>query len=406
MSFSNLIARFTQGNLVIQILVGLLAGILTALIAPPLAENVGILGKFFISTLKAVAPILVFVLIMSAIAQQRMTAKANIHPIIIMYIVATFFSALIAVIASTLFPVTLTLSGNEAPQSAPSSIGEVFKTLLFNISANPVSAIANANYMGILSWAVLIGICLRHTSETTKTVVGDFATAITKIVGWVIRLAPFGIFGLVASTIAETGTKELSAYGKLIVVLVGVMLFVALVMNPLIVYWKTRKNPYPLTLQCLTESGITAFFTRSSAANIPVNLNLCKKLGLNPDTYSVSIPLGATINMSGAAITITVLTMAAAHTLGISIDFLTAVLLSALAAGAACGASGVPGGSLLLIPMACGLFGINNDIAAQVITVGMIISVVQDSCETALNSSSDVLFTATAEYSSQNKTTS
>ena len=336
-------------------------------------------------------------LVASAIAQHKTGNQVYIKPILLLYLLGTFAAALVAVLASFMFPTNLTLVTAEISQTPPSGIVEVLKTLVLRLVDNPFNAIATANYIGILAWAVLLGIALRHAAEPAKVMLNELAEAITKIVRWVIRLAPIGVFGIVASTIATTGFGELLAYAKLLAVLVGAMLFVALVVNPLIVFAKIRRNPYPLVFTCLAESGLTAFFTRSSAANIPVNMALAKKLGLHEDTYSVSIPLGATINMAGAAITITVLTLAAVHTLGIEVDIATALLLSLLAAIGACGASGVPGGSLLLIPMACSLFGISNDLATQVVAVGFIIGVVQDSCETALNSSTDVLFTAAAD---------
>ena len=297
-----------------------------------------------------------------------------------------------------MFPTQLVLSSSgQVDMTPPSGIVEVLKTLLMNLVANPVNAIANANYIGILAWALVFGFALRHASVNTRNMVADISDAVSMVVKWVIRFAPVGIFGLVSATIAETGFSALGSYAQLLVVLVGCMLFIALVVNPLIVFWKIRRNPYPLVLTCLRESGVTAFFTRSSAANIPVNMALCRKLGLHEDTYSVSIPLGATINMAGAAITITVLALAAAHTQGIQVDFGMALLLSLVATVSACGASGVAGGSLLLIPLACSLFGIDNDVAMQVVAVGFIIGVIQDSCETALNSSTDVLFTAAAD---------
>lgn len=397
------ICAIGRGNLVIQIIIGLVAGILLAAIAPEAGKAVGILGAFFVSALKAVAPILVFILIMAAIAKHKKQSEVQIRPILILYVLATFLSALTAVVASFLFPTELQLVTGDVTQTPPANILEVLKTLLMNIVDNPVNALVRANYIGILAWAILIGIGLRHTNEVTRTVIADFADVITQLVRWVIRLAPIGIFGLVASTVANTGFDELGNYVRLLAVLVGVMLFIALVMNPILVFWKIRQNPYPLVFKCLAESGITAFFTRSSAANIPVNMNLAKKLGLHENTYSISIPLGATVNMSGAAVTITVLTLSVVHTLGIQVDIITAVLLSVLAAVGACGASGVPGGSLLLIPMACSLFGISNDIATQAVAVGFIIGVVQDSCETALNSSSDVLFTAAADIGAERK---
>lgn len=403
MGMKNILLKLAQGSLVKQIIVGLVLGILLALVSTEAAKSVGILGSFFVSALKAVAPVLVFVLVIGAIAQHRGDNKVYIRPIIVLYLLGTFCAALTAVAASYLFPTSLTLVTGEVTQTPPSGIIEVLRTLLMNIVDNPINAIAKANYMGILAWAVLLGTTFRRANETTRQMIADFSESVTQIVRWVIRLAPIGIFGLVASTVATTGFAELLNYAQLLLVLVGVMLFVAFVMNPLIVYWKIGRNPYPLVFQCLMESGITAFFTRSSAANIPVNMSLCKKLGLHPDTYSISIPLGATINMAGAAVTITVLTLAAVHTLGYEVDILTALLLSLLAAVGACGASGVPGGSLLLIPMACSLFAIDNDVATQVVAVGFIIGVVQDSCETALNSSTDVLFTAAAELGERRK---
>ncbi len=392
-----LIKKIVGGSLVGQIIIGMILGILLAWISPDAGKSVEILGSFFVGALKAVAPVLVFVLIIAAIAQHQTNSEVYIKPILVLYIFGTFCAALTAVIASFLFPTALTLVTANITQTPPSGILEVLKTLVLNIVDNPVHAVVNANYVGILAWAILLGVTFRQLSETTKTVVADLSKGVTQIVRWVIHLAPIGIFGLVASTIATTGFAELANYGRILMVLVGSMLFVALVVNPILVFWKIRKNPYPLVFTCITQSGITAFFTRSSAANIPVNMALSRKLGLHEDTYSISIPLGATINMAGAAITITVLSLAAVHTLGIEVDFLTAVLLSILAAVGACGASGVPGGSLLLIPMACSLFGISPDISTQVVAVGFIIGVVQDSCETALNSSTDVLFTAAAD---------
>lgn len=392
-----LFAAYFRGNLVRQILIGLVLGIAFGLFLPQAAQNSAIIGTFFTGALKAIAPVLVFVLIVSAIAQHQSGTKVHIKPILFLYIFGTFAAALVAVLASFAFPTTLTLTESQVTQNAPAGIAQVLRTLFLNLIDNPVNALLSANYIGILSWAILLGLGLRHANNGTKSVLSDAAQAVTNVVRWVIRLAPLGIFSLVATTIATTGLGELRAYGQLLLILVGSMLVVALVLNPLIVFLKIRRNPYPLVIRCLTESGVTAFFTRSSAANVPVNLLLCKKLGLHEDTYSVSIPLGATINMAGAAITISVLTLAAVHTLNIPVDLPTAVLLSLLATVGACGASGVPGGSLLLIPMACSLFGISNDVAAQVITVGFIISVVQDSCETALNSSTDVLFTAAAD---------
>ena len=384
-------------SLVQQIIVGLILGILLAVISPAAGLAAGILGSLFVGALKAVAPVLVFVLVMAAITQHQAGSEAHIKPILVLYLLGTFSAAAVAVVVSLAFPTQLILSSSQVDMTPPSGIVEVLKTLLMNLVANPINAIANANYIGILAWALVFGFALRHASVNTRNMVADISDAVSMVVKWVIRFAPVGIFGLVSATIAETGFSALGSYAQLLVVLVGCMLFIALVVNPLIVFWKIRRNPYPLVLTCLRESGVTAFFTRSSAANIPVNMALCRKLGLHEDTYSVSIPLGATINMAGAAITITVLALAAAHTQGIQVDFGMALLLSLVATVSACGASGVAGGSLLLIPLACSLFGIDNDVAMQVVAVGFIIGVIQDSCETALNSSTDVLFTAAAD---------
>ncbi|KMT53331.1 serine/threonine transporter SstT [Pseudomonas fildesensis] len=392
----SLLQRLLRVSLVTQIVIGLIAGILMALLLPEAAKASGFIGKVFVAALKAVAPILVFVLVMASIASHKHGQQTHIRPILFLYLLGTFAAAVVAVIASALFPSTLVLATHDTTVSAPGGILEVLQSLLLSVVDNPVSALMNANFIGILAWAIGLGIAIRHASETTRTVLDDLSNGVTLIVRVVIRFAPLGIFGLVASTLATSGFGALLGYAHLLVVLIGCMLFVALVVNPAIVFWKLRRNPYPLVLMCLRESGITAFFTRSSAANIPVNLALSKRLGLHEDTYSVSIPLGATINMAGAAITITVLTLAAVHTLGIAIDLPTAVLLSVVAAICACGASGVAGGSLLLIPLACNLFGIPSEIAMQVVAVGFIIGVLQDSAETALNSSTDVLFTAAA----------
>ncbi len=386
----------SRTSLVTQIIIGLAAGIALALVAPSLALDLAFLGKVFVSALKAVAPILVFVLVIASIANHQQGQQIHIRPILWLYLLSTFGAAVVAVVASMAFPSTLILNPHEATLSAPGGITEVLQGLLLSAVDNPVSALVNANFIGILTWAIGLGIVLRKAGKATRGVIDDLSKGITQLVRVVIRFAPLGIFGLVSSTLAEAGLDALLGYLHLLGVLIGCMLFVALVMNPLIVFWKIRRNPYPLTLLCLRESGITAFFTRSSAANIPVNLALSERLGLHEDTYSVSIPLGATINMAGAAITITVLTLAAVHTLGIAIDLPTAVLLSVVAAVCACGASGVAGGSLLLIPLACSLFGIPSEIAMQVVAVGFIIGVLQDSAETALNSSTDVLFTAAA----------
>ncbi|KEF37809.1 Na+/serine symporter [Schinkia azotoformans MEV2011] len=399
----DLIRKWDQISLVKRILVGIIIGIILAVTIPDAVKWITIFGSLFVSALKAVAPILVLFLVMSAISKHKSGQQTNMKSILGLYAIGTFLAGVTGVIASFLFPVSLTLTTGAEGVTPPSGIVEVLKSLLFNIVDNPVNALLNANYIGILTWAIVLGIALKHASDSTKDMLANFSDAISQLVKWVINLAPLGIMGLVFDAIVTSGLSALLDYGKLLLVLLGCMFFVALVVNPIIVYMNTRKNPFPLVLQCLRESGITAFFTRSSAANIPVNMSLCEKLKLDKDTYSVSIPLGATINMAGAAVTISVLTLAAVHTLGIQVDFATAVILSVLSAISAAGASGVAGGSLLLIPLACSLFGIPNDIAMQVVGVGFIIGVLQDSCETALNSSSDVLFTATAEYAKNRK---
>lgn len=393
-----IVDAYLRLGLVPLIVLALVIGTIIGVVAPSFGLSLGILGSIFVGALKAVAPILVFVLVLAAVSNQRIGTDSRIKPIIFLYLVGTFSAALVAVGASFMFPTELVLNNIESvEQAAPQSLREVLTNLLMNLVANPVASLANANYMGILTWAVLIGLALRHVTETTLRVVSDLGMAVTSVVKWIIALAPFGILGLVASTVAETGIQALVGYVRLLAVLIGSMLFIALVMNPIIVAVMTRKNPYPLVFTCLRESGVTAFFTRSSAANIPVNMNLARKLGLSEDTYSVSIPLGSAINMAGAAITINILTLAAAHTLGIEVSFGAAVLLAIVGSLSACGASGVAGGSLLLIPLACNLFNIPNDIAMQVVAIGFIIGVVQDSAETALNSSTDVLFTAAAD---------
>lgn len=387
-------------SLIKRIIVGLVIGAVLGVFVPG-NEIVSLLGTLFVSALKAVAPILVFFLVISALANAK--AAGSMKTVVLLYIASTFIAALVAVVASFVFPIELTLSAPTADQAAPSGIGEVLSTLIMNIVSNPVDALMNANYIGILTWAVLLGIALRIASQGTKDVFSSISTAVSQVVRWIISLAPFGILGLVYTAVGENGLEIFTEYGQLLLVLVGCMLFIAFVTNPILVWLGIRQNPYPLVLRCLKDSGITAFFTRSSAANIPVNMTLCENLGLDKDNYSVSIPLGATINMAGAAVTITVMAMMAAHTMGVVIDIPTAVILSVLAAVSACGASGVAGGSLLLIPLACSLFGISNDIAMQVVGIGFVIGVIQDSCETALNSSSDALFTATAEYSEWRK---
>ena len=394
-SKNGIIERYVNGNLVIQILVGIVLGIIVAMISKDLAMSFSILGTLFIKALKAIAPILVFILVAAAIVKKEVGVKSNMRPIITLYFIGTFLAALVAVIASFLFPTKLVLLDIPTEQlTHPGNILDVLKTILFNIVDNPINAILTGNFIGILAWAIALGFAMHYSSSETKKLFEDASIGITKIVKFIIKLAPFGIFGLVAETFAQTGFASLIAYSQLLLVLVGSMLFIAFIINPLIVYIKIKSNPYPLVFTCIKESGITAFFTRSSAANIPINLSLCKKLNLNEDTYSISIPLGATINMAGAAVTITVLTLATVHTLGIQIDIGTALLLSVIASISACGASGVAGGSLLLIPLACSLFGISNDVALQVVAIGFVISVVQDSMETALNSSTDVIFTA------------
>jgi len=382
------------GSLVLQIAVGIVAGVGLALISPSTAEASMLLGNLFVRALKAVAPVLVLVLVASAIANRRKSHTSQMRPIVIMYLIGTASAALLAVTMSTLFPTTLALQVSEVTATAPQGIAEVLGGLLEKLVDNPVNAILTGNFIGILVWGVLLGIFLHHAADATRQMLADTADAVTHIVRIVIRLAPIGIFGLVAGNLADSGLSVLGGYARILTVLLSSMLIMALFVNPLIVWVKTRRNPYPIVLTALRESGVTAFFTRSSAANIPVNLALCERLDLEEDTYAVSIPLGATINMGGAAITITVLTLAATHTLGIQVDLATALLLSIVAALSACGASGVAGGSLLLIPLSCSLFGIPNDIAMQVVAVGFVISILQDSAETALNSSTDVVFTA------------
>jgi serine/threonine transporter len=394
----SLYSKLKSIGLVSQIIIAIVFGILLAIISPEIAKSFSILGSLFVSALKAVAPILVLVLVASSIANQKINSDAELKPIIGLYLIGTLSAAVIAVLLSFLFPTTLTLDLAGASANPPQGLDEVLSTLAFKVVENPISAIANGNFIAVLAWGLGLGFSLKHASSNTKTTLHDFSNAISNIVKIVIRLAPVGIFGLVANTIATTGFSALAEYTHLVAVLLSAMLIIALVVNPIIVFLIMRKNPYPLVFTCLKESGITAFFTRSSAANIPVNMELCRKLELHEDTYSVSIPLGATINMAGAAITITVLSLAAANSLNIEVDFGTAILLSIVASISACGASGVAGGSLLLIPLACSLFGINNDIAMQVVAIGFIIGVVQDSAETALNSSTDVVFSAAASH--------
>jgi serine/threonine transporter len=403
-SSPTLVQRFFKGSLVLQIVIGIIAGILLAITLPETALSLSFLGSLFVSALKAVAPILVFVLVASSIANQKKGTHTNLKPVIHLYLIGTLLAATTAVIISVLFPTTLVLTATDIQATPPEGIIEVLNTLLFKIVDNPVNALVTGNFIGILAWGIGLGFALQHANESTKNTLHDVSNGVTKIVHLVIRFAPIGIFGLVAQTVAETGFSALLGYSQLLLVLIGCMIFIALVINPALVYFKLRTNPYPLVFQCLRESGVTAFFTRSSAANIPVNMEICKKLDLHEDTYSVSIPLGATINMAGASITITVLTLAAVHTLGIEFDIATAILLSIVAAVSACGASGVAGGSLLLIPLACSLFGVPNEVAMQVVAIGFIIGVIQDSAETALNSSTDVLFTTAACRAEEMKT--
>lgn len=395
---SGIIEKWNSISLVKRILCGLAIGIVLGL-ACPQVTIIGLLGELFVGALKAIAPLLVFFLVMGALAQHKDGQKSNMGSVIGLYLIGTFSAGLVAVIASFIFPVTLKLGDLSAADAvAPAGIGEVLKTLLLNVVSNPVGSIVDANYIGILAWACIFGLALRKASDRTKEFLGDVSDAITVAVRWVISFAPFGIMGLIFTSISTSGMSIFADYGRLLALLLGCMAFVALIMNPFIVFLNIKENPYPLVLKCLKDSGITAFCTRSSAANIPVNMELCKELGLNEDNYSVSIPLGATINMAGAAVTISVLTLATVNTLGISVDIPTALILSLLSAVSACGASGVAGGSLLLIPLACSLFNIPSDIAMQVVGVGFIIGVLQDSCETGLNSSTDALFTAAAEF--------
>jgi len=393
-----LLSKIKTTGLVSQIIIAIILGSLLAVISPEVAKSFSILGSLFVSALKAVAPILVFVLVASSIANQKVDNDAELKPIVGLYLVGTLSAAFVAVGLSFLFPITLTLDLVGASAKPPQGLGEVLSTLAFKVVENPISAIANGNFIAVLAWGLGVGFSLKHASSHTKTTVHDVSEAISNIVRVVIRFAPIGIFGLVTNTIATTGFSALAEYSHLVAILLSAMLIIALLVNPLIVFLIMKKNPYPLVFTCLRESGITAFFTRSSAANIPVNIALCKKLNLHEDTYSVSIPLGATINMAGAAITITVLTLAAVNSLHIDVDFGTAILLSIVASISACGASGVAGGSLLLIPLACGLFGINEDVAMQIVAIGFIIGVIQDSAETALNSSTDVVFSAAASH--------
>lgn len=392
-----LVAAWSSLSLIKRILIGLAIGILLGLFAPKDLAAISLLGDLFVGALKAIAPLLVFFLVINALARTK--APSSMKTVMVLYIVSTLTASLAAVAVSALFPITLTLEGIEAAsQSSPSNVAEVLTTLITNAVANPIDALASANYIGILTWSVVLGIAIRYTNNSVKNVFSGLSHAISIVVRWVIACAPFGILGLVYTSLSNNGPEIFIEYGQLLAILLGCMFFIALIVDPLLVFIAIRKNPYPLVLRCLKDSGLTAFFTRSSAANIPVNMTLCQKLGINKKTYSVSIPLGSVINMAGAAVTISVMSMAAVHTLGIAIDPIVAVILCVLAAVSACGASGVAGGSLLLIPLCCSLFGISADIAMQVVGVGFVIGVIQDSVETALNSASDAIFTATADY--------
>jgi len=392
-----LVKKYNETSLILRIAIGLVLGAILGLLIPGVTA-IATLGNVFVGALKAIAPVLVFVLVLSSVANANGGVGKRFSTVIFLYMLSTALAAFTAVIASFLFPVTIRLTeGTEG--TAPTGIGEVLNNLLNNMVQNPIKAVAEGNYVGILTWAIVIGFAVKKlASENTKNITVDISEAVSQVVRWVINLAPFGIFGLVFSAVSTSGLEIFTEYGKLLLLLVGCMLVVALVIDPFVVFLCLRRNPYPLVFKCLKESGITAFFTRSSAANIPINMNLCERMGLDKDFYSVSIPLGSTINMDGAAITITIMTLAVANTMGISVDIPTAFILAIIATLGACGASGVAGGSLLLIPMACSLFGIGNDIAMQAVAVGFIIGVVQDSLETAINSSGDAMFTATAEF--------
>lgn len=399
----NLYESWIKISLIKRIIVGLIVGVILVLVAPEKASSVTILGDLFVGALKAIAPLLVFVLVMAAVLQHKKGQKSNMKLIIFLYLLGTFLAASVAVVGSFLFPVDLILKAGENAIVPPENISGVLKVLFMNLVENPVKALLQGNYIGILFWSALFGFFLRESSENTKKLILDVSDVVLKTVKTIIEFAPFGIMGLIFNSLSTSGFASLIIYGKLILLLLGCMGFVTFIINPLIAYFYIRQNPYPLVMRCLKDSGVTAFFTRSSAANIPVNMTLCENLGLDKEVYSVSIPLGATINMGGAAITISIFALSAAHTLNIQVDILSALLLSVLSAISACGASGVAGGSLLLVPLACSLFGIPNDIAMQVVGVGFIIGVIQDSCETALNSSTDVLFTCVAEFANWRK---
>lgn len=390
--------KYNGVSLIIRIIVGLIAGTALALVVPHMMW-IGEFGTLFVSALKAVAPILVFVLVASALAQGNSKLDSRFGTVLFLYLFTTFLSAVVAVLTSRMFPQTISLGDAADADVVPQGLSEVVQTLLTNIVANPIQAMIDGNYICILMWACLFGLAMKGiANESSKAFLANVADGVSQVIRWVINLAPFGIMGLVFTSVSENGLAAFTEYGSLLLLLVGTMLLMVLVFGPLVIFLYLHRNPYPLVYRCFKESGLTAFFTRSSAANIPVNMQLCEKLGLDKDMYSVSIPLGATINMNGAAVTITIMAMAAANTMGIQISLPAAILLSVVSALGACGASGVAGGSLLLIPMACSLFGISNDIAMQVVGVGFIIGVIQDSVETCLNSASDVEFAATAEY--------
>lgn len=393
-----------NSNLMLRILYGIIIGSILAMIIPGYS-GIKLLGDMFVGALKAIAPILVAILVISSVSKARQGVGRRFRTVIALYLLSTLLAAILAVFASRLFPVSLAISNiSGVTNAAPSGLGEIFSKIARDIISNPISAIVNANYLSILFWAIIIGLALKKVaSEKTISTLHEWADAISKVVQWIIQFAPFGILGLVYATVSDGGLDIFTTYGKLLIVLVGCMLTVALVINPIIIACTLRRNPFPIVWLCLKESAVSAFFTRSSAANIPVNMNICKKLGLDQDFYSVSIPLGSTINMNGAAVTITVMALATCNTLGLEVTLASALFLSIIATLGACGASGIAGGSLLLIPMACSLFGISNDIAMQVVAVGFIIGVIQDSVETALNSSGDVMFTITAEYKERQK---
>lgn len=398
----DIVKKWTESSLILKIIIGLVIGAILGILVPGW-KIIGFPGEIFVSALKAIAPILVFFLVASAISKARAGIGSRYRTVIILYIFSTFLSAMVAVVGSYLFPVTVHLS-QASTATAPNALGDVISDMILNIFSNPIHSLVEANYLGILFWAIVLGIALKSiASDSTKDVVTDFANAITKVVRYIIQCAPIGIMGLVFTSVSESGLGIFTQYGQLILLLVGCIAFVAFVTDPLISGIALRRNPYPLVLTCLRESGITAFFSRSSAANIPVNMTLCERLGIDRDFFSISIPLGSTINMEGAAITITVMTLATCHTLGISVPLPITIVLCVISTLAACGASGVAGGSLLLIPMACSMFGISQDISMQVVAVGFIIGVIQDSCETALNSAGDALFSATAEYYNRRK---